>query len=172
MCLDLCSNSTDAYILLFLLGSYEQQNDILFFLILILINRHSLLSCNLYSDSKQGEMSSLTYRSVSPPFAQRSSLYGLENPSSKNCAEGHDSSIFVSDISNMSRCLLASDSRTLNLFLIEIMFNYPIIDRVIFFSLTSFKIYLIYYLLQCVFYYNQMDYWKDHLLKDTQGRYL
>ena len=159
MCLDLCSNSTDAYILLFLLGLYEQQNDPLFFLILILINRHSLLSCNLYSVSKPGEMSSLTYRSVSPPFAQRSSLYGLENPSSKNCAEGHDSSIFVSDISNISRCLLASDSRTLNLFLIEIeMFNYPIIDRLIFFSLTSFKIYQIYYLLQCVFYYDQTDY--------------
>ena len=29
----------------------------------------------------------------------------------KNCAEGNDSSIFVSDISNISRCLLASDSK-------------------------------------------------------------
>ena len=158
MCLDLCSNSTDAYILLFLLGLYEQQNDPLFFLILILMNRHSVLSCNLYSVSKQEQMSSLTYRSIPPPFEQRSSLQGLENSSSKNCAEGNDSSVFVSDISNMSRCLLASDSRTLNLFLIEIMFNYPIIDRLIFFSLTSFKIYQIYYHLQCVFYYDQMDY--------------
>ena len=74
------------------------------------MNRHSVLSCNLYSVSKQEKMSSLTYRSIPPPFVQRSSMQGLENPSSKYCAEGDDSSIFVSDFSNISRCLLDSDS--------------------------------------------------------------
>ena len=53
------------------------------------MNRHLVLSCNLYSVSKQEEMS-----------------YS-KNPSSKICAEGNDSSIFVSDISNLSRCLLS-----------------------------------------------------------------
>ena len=39
-----------------------------------------------------------------------------------------------------ARCLLASDSRKWNLFLIEFMFDCPVIDQLIFFSLTSFKI--------------------------------
>ena len=52
------------------------------------MNRHSALFCSLYSVSKQEEMSS------------------SKNPSSKNCAEGNNSSVFVSDISNLSRYLL------------------------------------------------------------------
>ena len=80
-------------------------------------------------------MSSFTYRSIPPPFARRFSLWGLKNPSTKNCGEGNDSSIFISDTSNMSKWLLVSDSRKFNLFLIEFLFSCPII----FFSLTSFK---------------------------------
>ena len=82
--------------ILFLSGLYERQNNHFFFLILISMNSHSLLSCNLYS-----VMSSLIYRSILPPFAQRSSLQGLENPSSKNSAVGNDSSVFVSDNRNI-----------------------------------------------------------------------
>ena len=57
--------------ILFLLGLYEQQNNHFFFLTLILMNRHSVLSSNLYSDSKEEKKSSLTYRSIPPPFVQR-----------------------------------------------------------------------------------------------------
>ena len=59
--------------ILFLLALYEQQNNHFFFLILISMNRHSVLYCNLYSVSKQEEMSSLTFRSIRLPFVQRSS---------------------------------------------------------------------------------------------------
>ena len=72
------------------------------------MNRHSELSCNLHSVSKQEEMSSLTYRSIPLPFPQ--SVRSRESIL-QNCAEGNDSSSFVSDVSNISRCLLASDSR-------------------------------------------------------------
>ena len=120
--------------ILFLLGLYEQQNNHFFFLILISMNRHSVLSCNLYSVSKQEEISSLTYRSIPPPFAQRS-----KSPYSKICAEGNDSSIFVWDMSNISRCLLASDSRKWNSFLIKFMFNFH--NRLIYIFLShTFRI--------------------------------
>ena len=66
------------------------------------MNRHSALSYNLSSVSRQEEMSSSTYTNIPPSFAQRTSLQGLKNPPSKNCAEGNDSSVSVSDIYNMS----------------------------------------------------------------------
>ena len=60
--------------ILFLLALCEQQSNHFFFLVLISMNRDSVLSCNLHSVSKQEEGSSLTYRSISSALAQGSRL--------------------------------------------------------------------------------------------------
>ena len=46
---------------LLLLGLYEEQNNDFFFLILISMNRRSMLTCNLYSFNKQEEKLSLKF---------------------------------------------------------------------------------------------------------------
>ena len=60
--------------ILFLLALCEQQSNHFFFLVLISMNRDSVLSCNLHSVSKQEEGSSLTCRSISSPLGQGSRL--------------------------------------------------------------------------------------------------
>ena len=78
--------------ILFLLDLYEQQNNHFVFLVLILMNRYLLLSCNLYSVSKQEEMSSkkeemssLTCRSNPSLFAQRPRVKPIKSVKPKVC---------------------------------------------------------------------------------------
>ena len=62
---------------------------------------------------------------IPPPFDVRSSLYGSENPSIKNCEVGNVSSILVSEIIRMSILPLKISTSCSNLFLKELMFKYP-----------------------------------------------
>ena len=82
-----------------------------------------ILSVLFEIERRRDVMSSLMERRISPPFEHLSSLYGFENPSSRNCAEGNESSSFVSSISRISKLSQITFSRNSDLFLIEFMFN-------------------------------------------------
>ena len=132
-------------------------------------------------------MSSLTYGSFPPPFAQRTSLSGLENPSGKNCAEGNDSWVFISDISNMSSLTILR-FKELKLIPYWICVQFSLIDSFVEFMfdwcfslLHHSKFHQNLYLFQCVFLMTRwiiitIIFWKipkfiilEHLLSKDGG---
>ena len=95
--------------ILFLLGIYEQQNNDS----VILNNLHRInIRCYLvtYILLVSKKKCHLLHTEVSLHHL----CNGLENPSSKNCPEGNDSSILVSDISNISVLCVRLDNQTLH----------------------------------------------------------
>ena len=62
-----------------------------------------------------------------PPFLFRSNLNGVLKPSTLNCETGKESSNFVSVTIKISKSCISIGFIMSNLFLIELMFKWPII---------------------------------------------
>ena len=72
-------------------------------------------------------ISSRKYDKNPPPFEFLSNLYGVQNPFNLNWAERNESLSLVSEISNMSIFVSVMKDNASNLFLIELIFKWPII---------------------------------------------
>ena len=86
-------------------------------------------------------ISSREYNKIPPSFEFLSNLYVVQNPFNLNWAEENKSSSLVSEMSSMSTLVSMMKDNVSNLFLIELIFQWPTIifsEHWIFISLSQF----------------------------------
>ena len=99
-----------------------------------------ILSVLFEFERRRLAISSLMLRRIPPPFRHLSSLYGIEKPLSRNCAEVNETAILVSDIRRISKLAQTLFSRNWNFFLIEFILTWAMMRRFKFFCLSFLRL--------------------------------
>ena len=114
------------------------------------------------------DISSWIYNTSPPPLEFLPNLYGTPYHFKINCAEGNESSSFVSNNNIMSRFLLMISSKNSNLFFLELMVKYPTILNVLLslleeFSFLSFRLILVSLIPSFISQFlNILSFWKNY----------